>query len=245
MITKKQIQINSKVKGFVEYKPDGWNGSTPLPLVIFCHGLGQCGTNLDSVLSIAMPQVLNSGQIAPQAVILMPQFSEAWPAWFRVDDVITYGLANYNIDPDRVSLTGPSMGGAAVLDWGEAGPTSVARVAALAPVCPASVPQSFGQNFVDKNIATFFTCGDKDDLFNGVQQWVDFLNTRNINPTAKFRILPGVGHNSWDAAYNPNSTAYEGKNIYDWLIAQSRGPKVTKRKATAILYDDGSRQDIS
>jgi predicted peptidase len=227
MLTAKNIAITSLISGFWEYKPDSWDGKTKLPAFIFIHGLGDVGTDLNMVLRTGLPRMIKaSGTFPVNALVIMPQYISAWPGSMSVQAVINYTKANY--PTDRIFLTGLSMGGGSVIDWIEAGTAS--DISAITPVCTAS---SFRADFAAKLVAAkmpmFFTHGDADPVtsFNNAKGYVDGLNAMGITPAAKLWRIAGGQHNIWDDAYEYSSTAFDGKNMYQWCLDARTSQPVT------------------
>jgi predicted peptidase len=85
------------------------------PLIVFLHGLGERGNNLQLISRVGLPKKLKSMPEFPFFVI-SPQcpFRKYWdrekPAVI-VKKIIDTVIANYTIDESRIYLTGCSMGG--------------------------------------------------------------------------------------------------------------------------------------
>lgn len=132
--------------GFVEASPRG-AAHGHRPLVIVLHGAGSCGDGRDpaslvhrlpplrdaalATLGLGHSRVLDEG-----AILLAPQSPGPWSP-DALDRFVDYALRTYAIDPDRVYLTGLSMGGAGTWHYAAAHPE---RLAAAMPICPASIP---------------------------------------------------------------------------------------------------------
>ena len=99
--------------------PDGYDGSTPTPLVVVFHGIG---SSIEAMLGSEnlLDEASRTGHIviAPQA--LERGGTAAWdpigdPAYnldiALFDDMVFCMSEQYNIDPDRVHVTGMSLGG--------------------------------------------------------------------------------------------------------------------------------------
>ena len=141
--------------GYNEYLPGAYDPDDAVkkwPLVISLHGSGgQPGVNattgqininkLDQALTGVLEAIVMDGIKLP-AVVLQPQTDGAVDDWDNVDAFIIYALAKYNVDPERVYLTGHSWGaniGALTYAGGgtNAAPNS-RRLAALFPMCGGS-----------------------------------------------------------------------------------------------------------
>lgn len=179
------------------------------PLLIFLHGSGERGLDL-SLLTFHGPWAFLKAHPEYQCITVAPQcpLGTWWQTPF-VDDFIKEVMATYRVDPDRVYLTGLSMGGFGT--WNEAC-AHPERFAAIAPICGGGDPK---QAAALKNVPTWTFHGDADRTvpIAGTQAMVDALKAAGGD--VRFTIYPGVGHNSWTQTYN-------NPNFYAWLFAQRR-----------------------
>jgi predicted esterase len=126
----------------------------------------------------------------------------------------------YNVDPDRVHLTGLSMGGGGTWHIGLRYPD---RFASISPVCGVAdldlMPWTAGWGALDKelmsltgysrlvenasNLQVFVFHGDEDDAVNVVasRRMMEAFQKAGLGERARYFELPGVTHFSWDFAY--------------------------------------------
>lgn len=126
--------------GFIEYLPNGYNAANTTclwPVVLMLHGAGETGDgkqgNLEKVAVHGPNRRITDGQHFP-AIIITPQ-SPGWWNSGTLDRLVDYIYSNYRADPDRLYITGLSMGGGGTWDYARAYPN---KVAAIMPVCGAS-----------------------------------------------------------------------------------------------------------
>ncbi|MFO8000858.1 MAG: prolyl oligopeptidase family serine peptidase, partial [Marinilabilia sp.] len=131
-----------------------------------------------------------------------------------VMQVIEKTRKDFNIDRNRIYLTGLSMGGGGTLFIGLSRPD---LFAAIAPVCPAPPPETFDLLENALNLPVAIHQGGADPVVRpeGTRQIVDEL--RNTGTMVEYHEYPGVQHDSWDNAYA------EGK-IFDWFDKIERNP---------------------
>jgi predicted peptidase len=118
------------------FLPDRYNpsGNTDYPLIIFLHGAGARGEDLAQVEELGLANKLARGYSLP-FIVVAPQcprnldWSTILPA---LDALVLHILQTFRVDPDRVYLTGLSMGGFGVWALATAYPY---HFAAVAPVC--------------------------------------------------------------------------------------------------------------
>src|SRR5215213_2044557 len=144
--------------GFYKYLPDGYGTSSgEWPVVVFLHGLGQTGngtTQLSRVLELGVPQNINNGAEYP-FIVISPQSPGEWNVT-NIDAMIEFVKSNYRVDPDRIYLTGISLGGGGTWNYAKAHPE---KLAAILPICgSASVPN--GPRLADLPAWAFHSWGD-------------------------------------------------------------------------------------
>ena len=83
----------------------------PQPLLLFLHGSGQRGADLELLKEHGPPRVIEDGTSLP-FVVAAPQCpADAWWQVEPLEVLLCSPLENYAIDETRVYLTGLSMGG--------------------------------------------------------------------------------------------------------------------------------------
>ena len=132
----KEIKITVKLN-YLLFLPEGYeSGDKKWPLILFLHGAGESGSDVQRVKATGLPKLLDTKTDLPFVVVSPQSPRGGWNADTLnalLDDV----LARYKIDPDRVYLTGLSMGGFGTWELGTAHPE---RFAAIAPICGGGTP---------------------------------------------------------------------------------------------------------
>jgi pimeloyl-ACP methyl ester carboxylesterase len=122
-----------------------------------------------------------------------------------VFDMLADVKSRFQIDEDRIYLTGLSMGGGGTLWLGLSRPDIWA---ALAPCCPAAPDGTVELAGNAINIPVHLFVGDKDFLYQPAIEWKKRLEA--INTRVDFIEYPGIGHNSWEYAYKDGF-------IFEWF----------------------------
>ncbi len=109
LVTARATKLN-----YLLYAPDGAAGEA-LPLLLFLHGSGGCGDDPEDLYSDdTLPTMLKYGWLRPGALVLIPQCpgDESWDPYCEdLMELLELVKAQYGADPDRVSVTGFSLGG--------------------------------------------------------------------------------------------------------------------------------------
>ena len=117
---------------YLLYLPADYEQQAAWPLLLFLHGAGERGDDLDKVKIHGPPKLVAAGQEMP-FIVVSPQVPEGqrWSVTM-LDGVLKESVANYNVDEERIYVTGLSMGGFGTWDLAIAFPD---RFAAIAPIC--------------------------------------------------------------------------------------------------------------
>lgn len=204
--------------------PEGYNMDSlkKWPLLIFLHGGGECGDDLEKVKVNGPPKLIEQGRKFPFITV-----SPLATIWFRWEpDMLLRLLAGLHqklrIDPDRVYLTGLSLGGDATWKLALKQPR---LFAAIAPVCAEGDTTELWKL---RNVAVWAFHGAKDDVVPPSKGALMISTLKKYNPSAKFTLYPDANHNSWDSAYN-------GEALYTWLLKQKRKLPVAQPVTRELL----------
>lgn len=194
---------------FVEYS-NGDKGEK-LPLIIQLHGAGERGygkEDLEKVDVHGFSKYLKDAK--HDCIVIMPQcpVDTFWAA--RVESIVKFVvqlIKEYNVDEDRVYLTGLSMGGYGT--WF----TSMARpdlFAAIAPVCGGGM--AWNASVLKMPVWAFHGVEDAVVSVNQTDEMVEQLTKLGANVT--YSRIDGVGHNVWEKAYN--------RDLLEWLLSKKK-----------------------
>lgn len=196
---------------YVLYLPPAYETQpdTRWPLVLFLHGAGERGDNLELLNVHGLPKLITLGRHFPFLVVA-PQCPQG--IWWDTDALIRLldeveGLCR--VDPDRVYVTGLSMGGYGTWALAIAQPD---RFAAIVPICGGADPKLA---CTLKSVPVWAFHGAKDEIvpLEASAQMVEAL--RACGGNVQFTVYPECGHDSWTETYNNPA-------LYEWLLAQTR-----------------------
>jgi predicted esterase len=206
---------------YLTWMPKGAAETTEkkFPAILFLHGSGERGRDLSSVEGAGPRGFAKTHPDFPFIVIspLCPN-GDWWNAIY-LDDLVAEVMAKYPIDPDRLYITGLSMGGFGTWDQIQLHPD---RYAAAASLCAGGDTERVGA-LGDLPIWIFH--GGKDANVSPVYAFQYVEGLRKINGRVRFTFYPELGHNIW-------TTTYSNERLYQWMLEQKRGdPKEPKSQA--------------
>lgn len=204
-----QLVLNDNIEyQYLLYEPDTEENET-YPLIIFLHGAGERGDELSALKAHSIPKIFEENADYP-CFVVSPQCKQGsfWTAEiYRLKKFIDAITEKYPIDKNRIQLTGVSMGGFGTWHLAMAYPD---MFASIVPVCGGGMPWNAG--VLTMPIRIFH--GDADTVVN-VRESIDMYEAlKKTNPNVEISILPGVGHNAWDYAYNDDTIR--------WMLEQSK-----------------------
>jgi predicted peptidase len=222
--------------------PNGYDPSKKYPLILFLHGAsarggdnrrqlggpGQWGTSI---------WVQEEAQQTHPAFVLAPQANRLDSRWVRqwradpsrdpadkeplelVVELIDSLGQEFSIDPDRLYITGLSMGGFGV--W-----IAISRYpdifAAALPICGGGDPGAIGAT--SAKVWAFHGAADTVVPARRSREMIEALRRAGADP--RYSEYPGVGHNAWERAYRE-------PELVEWLFAQHRVPSRAREQAVA------------
>jgi len=204
----KEITIKVKLN-YLLYLPEGYESSTrQWPLVLFLHGAAETGENIEKLRNAGLPKVLEKKHDFPFVVVSPQSRRGGWNA-DALNALLDEVMTQYKIDPERVYVTGLSMGGFGT--W-ELGCTYPERFAAIAPICGGGSPSRAKEL---KNVAVWAFHGAKDRVVPvaRTEAMINALKEAGCQP--KLTIYPEAGHDSWTETYN-------NPELYTWFLEHTR-----------------------
>ena len=179
---------------------------------MFLHGAGERGDTpeeLPLVRTHGIPKLLDDG-CGVRCVAVSPQCPKNGYWATKTESLLAFidrMIETYNADPDRVSLTGISMGGFGTWFTALAAPD---KFSCIAPVCGGGMP--WAAPMLKMPVRAFH--GDKDTVVSPSQSIEMIDRLQQTNPDALLTLYHNVGHNSWDYAYT--------EGLISWLISNKR-----------------------
>lgn len=198
--------------GYVCNLPKDYDPSKKYPLVIFLHGAGERGEDLDRASIHGFMKYVREQDKDYPFIYIAPQCPKEkyWGCYTEsLLAFIDYIYEAYPVDQDRVYLTGLSMGGTGTWMLAMADPH---RFAAIAPICGSGIVWN-GEALA--KLPIFVYHGDCDQAVP-IMESISMLSSINKHGgKAQIKICFGVGHNVWNIAY-------DGDELVNWLLSHTR-----------------------
>lgn len=191
-----------------DYDPQG----AKVPLMLFLHGRGESHGPLNIVAKWGPPRRVAAGENM-KYLLISPQCPSA-SFWSQDDqqkrilELLDHVKNNYNVDTDRIYLTGLSMGGFG--SWRLAA-DHPEMFAAVVPVCGKGDPEK-ASALTKLPIWAWHGTADKAVPFQHSVEMVEAIKAAG-GTRVRFTSLEHIGHFSWQAAY-------QSSDLYTWLDEQ-------------------------
>ena len=193
---------------YLLYLPPGYETGSKWPLVVYLHGAGARGHDLNLVRRDGLPRQIERGKKV-DFILLAPQ-CPAGSGWMpeTVVELIEHINNSLSADRDRVYLTGFSMGGNGT--WA----TAAYDPGRFAAIVPLSSGGDVGQadRLVALPIWAFHGAKDEVVPLGASKAMVDAV--RKCGGHVEFTVYPNHGHDICDATYQDQ--------LLEWLLAQRR-----------------------
>lgn len=203
-----KIELEGAELNYILTSPDGVKENERLPLIVFLHGAGERGDDIEKLKVYCVPKLFtnNVNHKDLRVYTLSPQcpHNTTWIDYKReLLNLIDYIVANNNVDKDRVSLCGISMGGFGT--W-EMAMTYPDRFYKIAPLCGG------GMNWRAwaLNMPVRVYHGGRDDVVPLCQSEAMVNSIRANGGIVEFTVYDDLSHNCWDRAF-------EETDLIEWL----------------------------
>jgi predicted peptidase len=194
------------------------SASKTWPLMLFLHGAGERGSDLELVTKHGPPKLVKERPDF-QFIVVSPQC----PAGQTWDDDTVLALLDevmrqHKVDPSRVYLTGLSMGGYGTWRLAARAPE---RFAAIAPICGGGDPIPIVLSGPERRkalqtLGVWAFHGAKDPVVKLEESEKLVSAYKRIgNADVQLTVYPEAQHDSWTETYN-------NPKLYQWLLAHQR-----------------------
>lgn len=204
----KEISKTKQISYILDYPA---NAKGKVPLMVFLHGSGERGNDLEKVKVNGPFQYKN---LIPEPVAILAPQCPAGEWW---DTEAIYYLIKeiqqkYRIDDSKIILTGLSMGGWGTLKLAMEYPEVFS---AVVPVCPPVDRLMKVRAAQYSELPMKIYHGANDDIVSPMNSIEIYQEIRKTNKNVELILFPNDNHNSWDSTYSD-------PKVYEWMLAQSK-----------------------
>jgi len=200
---------------YLLFLPEGYGkGEKKWPLMMFLHGANKRGGDLNKAMRQGPPKIA-AGRKDFTFIVVSPQCPPG-DRWTKKTEVLIHLLddivARYDVDTERIYLTGLSMGGYGTWSLASEYPE---RFAAIAPICGGG-ERYMANRLKDMPVWAFHGAKDKVVPVKESEEMVDAIKARGGN--ARLTVYPDAGHDSW-------TKTYDNPELYDWFLEHRKSKK--------------------
>jgi predicted peptidase len=230
----RRVSVAGQSHHFQVFVPISYTPLQRWPVILFLHGAGERGDDGLLPTQVGLGAAVRQNAARFPAIIVFPQMApeSLWAGASAQVAIAALDQASreFQIDSDRVYLTGLSMGGFGVWYLAYRYPS---RFAALVPICgfvtpfftsgrpfTPVVPADSGPPFEAlarqlRRVPTLIVHGEIDGAVPVEQSRQAAAALKAGGALVQYLEVPGTNHNVWDATYGSPS-------LMSWLLAQRR-----------------------
>lgn len=195
---------------YLLHLPAAYESRTDWPVVLFLHGAGERGRDLELVKREGLPRILETLPDFPFVVVSPQEEKDRLWKTDALAALIEYISSRYRVDPSRIYATGLSSGATAALALAIRHPEKIAAVAA---VTPNAIPSDV---CAMKHVAVsiFHNAGDErvpPSRSKFLARELERCGARDV----KLTIYPRDGHDAW-------TETYRRQELYEWFLTRAR-----------------------
>ncbi|HEV2804364.1 MAG TPA: alpha/beta fold hydrolase [Chthoniobacterales bacterium] len=180
------------------------------PFILYLHGGSLRGDDIAQVKRLGLPEKVEGEPDFP-FIVVSPQChtGEIWTDVDALAAVLDDVARSHRVDPDRVYVTGHSMGGRGALYAAYKMPERFAAVLSLAPVSPVT---AWAAKLASTPLWLFHGPNDQFTPLKEIEELFHATEAAGGHP--KLTVLPERDHYILDV--------YDRPEIYEWLRQQRR-----------------------
>lgn len=213
-----------------------------VPLILFLHGSGECGTNNVSQLIHGVGGLVWWSRNRMPAIVVAPQSPPmtAWsPVFFTLRDArmpypappmikLVKGMLDelcerYPVDADRIMVTGISLGGYGTWDLVSRYP---GHFAGAMPVCGAGDP---GAAEAAARTSLWIFHGERDGNVPNKMDRTMVSRLWELDAAVRYMEYPDAGHGIWGRVYSDDA-------VMKWLFSRRRAKDKNIKKPLASTW---------
>lgn len=202
----KEILRFKNIQYIISY-PEEYAEYKKYPVILFLHGSGSRGSDIDKLLSNPYFRITDEQQKFPFITVAPLCSVNTWFDMFETLEEFVHKLRTEGyVDQKRIYLMGASMGGYATWQLGMSLPECFA---AIVPICGGGMYWNAGR-LVNVPVWAFHGAKDGNVCVEETIKMVDAVNRTGGN--ARLTIYPENGHDAW-------SDTYQNQELFAWLLS--------------------------
>ncbi len=195
----------------------GKDAARQWPLLLFLHGYGERGEDLQLLRKHPLPRLLGKRKDFP-FIVVSPQLSGELFPWTQMLEPLKALLdriaETYAVDRSRISVTGLSMGGAGTWEMGLRYPRAFAALVPIAGFYRLGSEEVPAELAALQEVPVWAFHGAADTSVPAWQTEVLVKALERMGGNVRFTLYPEAGHEqAW-------LRAYADPALYDWIAAQ-------------------------
>jgi|SRR5579862_358771 len=217
------VTVEGTTYRYQVYVPSNWTKARQWPVIFFLHGAGERGDDGLASTQVGIGRAVRLHSERFPAVIVMPQCRKdiQWTDP-KMEAQAMAALANamkeFHGDPNRIYLTGLSMGGYGTFAFAA---HHAGKFAVAVPICGGVVrpkENAVGDPYADTaakigKTPVWMFHGEADPSVPVTESQKMNAALKAAGGNVRYTEYPGVGHNSWDQAY-------EDPELAKWMFEQ-------------------------
>jgi len=213
----KELALDGETHAYSVFVPPQYTPEKSWPVIVFLHGSGERGRDGFLQTDVGIGRAIRRNPERCPAIVVMPQCppERSWTGKMvhLVLQCVARTSQEYKLDPQRMYLTGLSLGGAGT--W-HIGARMSGQFAALAPICGFGTPTE-AKSAAKIPIWCFHGAADEHVPVQRSREMIDAIRAAGGNP--RYTEYPTGSHNVWDRVY-------QDAEFWRWLFQQKRGSVV-------------------
>jgi hypothetical protein len=211
----------------VVYKPANFSTTKKYPLVLFFHGMGEAGTDINRMYNAGLPKVLKDGyRPSFEFIMIAPQHNSYSLDPNHLRQVYDEALRKFpNIDVTRVYLTGLSAGGYTIYLGALNIDRELAKLFAGFVVCSGATQGVSTSNYSwwkEAKTPLWAVVGANDPSYVSQNQTIVNNVNGQVSGLASITVRAGVGHGGWNDVYSGKVKRPDGKDMWQYLYQFTR-----------------------
>jgi len=213
----RDVSHKVQIQYFVFLPKDYEKSTEKWPLILYLHGGSLRGDDINRMKKLGLTEKVEADPTFP-FIVVSPQChqGEIWTDVDALGAILDEVVLTHRVDPDRVYVTGHSMGGRGALYAAYKMPDRFAAVLSLGLVGPIT---AWAENLATVPLWLFHGAKDPFTPLKEVEELLRAVEAAGGQP--QLTVLPGRDHYILDV--------YDRPDLYKWLAQQKRKHSASTR----------------